>query len=433
MLNYKDLLKEANELGIKDLQLIVDKKEELALVYSNGELESNTISDVNSMTVSAIVNNKKASYVLEDLEASPKYVIKALYENASKITSPEEFMFYEGSKEYPNIESKVSDFHDVSITEKIALLEKCEKELKNREARIVQIPMLEYDEEVTIKEIYNSKGLNVSKKNEYCVLVLECVAFDGKAPQVGFNVEVKNNFKDLDIEKCISETIKKATSKFGAEPIESGDYQVIIENGAMANLLGAFSGMFTGESHLKKISLLQNKLGEKVFSEKITICDEPLKEDAIVREPFDNEGVACFNKVLVDKGVFKMMLHDLKTAKVFNTTSTGSSFGPCNLYIKPGEKTKEELIKSIDKGLILDNFDGLHAGLNAISGDMSLKTSGFYIENGEITKPVTLIVATGNFKDMLNDVCEVASDLKLDFRGVGSPSIKFNKLSISGK
>ena len=436
MIDLEKLFSLAEEQNLEALQVIENREEGLALTWFEGKLEKNEISDVSGLTVSGIVNGKRSVYTIENMDMPEADVIRAIYESASHMTGSEVFEIFEGSESYPEIAERTSDFHEIPLSKKIGLLAEVEKKIRAKEPRVAQIPGIEYEESVKFTRIINSRGLDIQKKNEYCVLDAELVASDGKAAQVGFEVEFKNNFNDFDVDGMVDKAIRMAVDMFDAEPVPTGEYPVIIENKAMISLLSSFSGMFSGETHLKKISPIQGKLGQKVFSDLITIHDMPLKEDAVLRQPFDEEGVACRNKTVVDKGVFTTMLHNLKTAKAFDTVSTGSAFGGapsgCNLFIEAGERSKEELIASIGKGLLLTNFDGLHAGLNAISGDMSLKTCGFYIEGGKIVKPVTLIIMAGNFVKMMNDVEAVGSDLEMSYRGIGAPSVKFRSVSISG-
>ena len=81
----------------------------------------------------------------------------------------------------------------------------------------------------------------------------------------------------------------------------------------------------------------------------------------------------------------------------------------------------------------MTSLEGLHSGVNPISGDFSLKTSGFLIKKGQIERAVTLIVAAGNFLQLMNKVEEVGSDLELSYQGIGAPSIKFKGIAISGE
>lgn len=437
MLSFDALMGPARAKGLEGLQLVTDTQEELSLVYFNGHLEKNETSRVTSMQVTALLNGQKASCTVEDEDASPEEIIDALYENVSVMNNDEKTDLFAGSEAYPAIEKSAHDYRGMSLQDKIALLADIEKKIRERESRVVQIPEIMYEESLSSRSITNSKGLSISKSGDNCVVMFELVASNGKQAQVGFKVEAASQLKDIDVDKLVDEAIYDAVSMFDAESIESGEYPVIIENEAMIQLLRSFSSMFTGEAQLKKISPVQDRLGQKVFSDRITIYDMPLKPDAVRREPFDDEGVACRDKTIVENGVFKAMLHDLKTAAAFGEEPTGNSFGGgirgCNFFIAAGDVTKEDMIASMDRGLLLTGFDGLHAGLNPISGDMSLKTSGYFIENGAIARPVTLIVMAANFIDMMNDVAAVGSDLKLNFMGMGSPSVKFNRVSVSGK
>jgi len=79
-------------------------------------------------------------------------------------------------------------------------------------------------------------------------------------------------------------------------------------------------------------------------------------------------------------------------------------------------------------------LQGLHSGLNPISGDFSLQSSGFYIEDGKISKPTSLIVTSGNFFEMMNDIDKIGNDLELrNESSVNAPSVKFNGLQVSGE
>ena len=220
----------------------------------------------------------------------------------------------------------------------------------------------------------------------------------------------------------------------------------------MSSLLSVFHSMFTGLAAMRKISPFIGKLDQKIMSDKITIIDNPLLEEAINKQPFDDEGVACFKKNVVEKGVFKTFLHNLKTAKLFNTTSTGNGFsGPrgsstsgCNFYIEKGNKSKEELISSLEKGLLITGLDGLHAGVNPISGDFSVKADGFLIENGKITKPVRGCTLVGSGSEVLMNIDMIANNLDTGHgmcgsqsgsipTDVGQPTIRVSEITVGGR
>ena len=84
-------------------------------------------------------------------------------------------------------------------------------------------------------------------------------------------------------------------------------------------------------------------------------------------------------------------------------------------------------------GLVIDELNGLHAGLNSITTDFSLQAAGYVVENGKVVRPVNLITVAGNFLEMMKDVEAIGSDLEDQLSSASAPSILFKSLSISGE
>jgi glycosyltransferase involved in cell wall biosynthesis len=97
------------------------------------------------------------------------------------------------------------------------------------------------------------------------------------------------------------------------------------------------------------------------------------------------------------------------------------------------EKSFDELVASMDQGILVTDVSGLHAGLNPISGAFNVQASGFEIKDGKIDRPVTLFVVSSNFYELLNNIEEIASDLEENFIDVAAPSVKIKSVMISGK
>ena len=382
-----------------------------------------------------------AYFSFEDEDIDLDLVINTLKANATSLNTKEEFEIYAGDATYPEKRTLKGTFLNVSVSEKIDLLKKIEKAVKSKDARIVSVPYCRYNEVVSKVEIVNSKGLNLEKENELCNIIVQAIAKDNNASYSQFDLDISLDYNDLVNSDIVERVTNKLLSKFNAEPVASKTYPVVFENEAMADLFEVFSSFFSGEAAIKKLTPLVGKEGEKIFSEKITIIDDPTMKDAIEYEPFDDEGVACYRKEVVKDGVFQGLLHNLKTAKYFNTKSTGNGFKSganvtvrgVNLYIAKGDATKEELFAGIKEGLYITEVTGLHAGANPITGDFSTQSSGYLIEDGKITRPVTLIVVSGNFFKMMNEIEAIGDDLKIFSSGIGSPSIRFRSLPVSGK
>ena len=135
------------------------------------------------------------------------------------------------------------------------------------------------------------------------------------------------------------------------------------------------------------------------------------------------------------------MLHNRKTAKKDGVETTGHAYkssykgtltvAPSNFYMKPGEKGYEELVHSIDEGILVTQLAGLHSGANPISGDFSVAANGFYIKNGKIKTPLKQMTIAGNFYELLKNMEQVGADLTFSLGKIGSPSIIVHRLPVT--
>ena len=259
----------------------------------------------------------------------------------------------------------------------------------------------------------------------------------------GFGYVVAKSLDEVDVEKIAKQGIDEALAKVNAKCVESGSYPIVINNEAMVSLLSTFAGIFSADAAQKGLSLLKDKEGEVIASLNVNLVDDPHLEDGLATVGFDDEGVATKKKYLIKDGKLETLLHNLKTAYKAGVKSTGNGFkgsyaspisvSPTNFYIEPGNKDFNEIISSIDKGLVICDFAGLHSGANSITGDFSLAAKGFYIENGKKTFPVEQITVAGNFFSLLKNIEEVGSDLIFPMSSVGSPCVKVNGLSVAGE
>ena len=189
------------------------------------------------------------------------------------------------------------------------------------------------------------------------------------------------------------------------------------------------------------IVLTFNTLTSKSFSTALAISTFVPLSNNIFYTYFDDEGVAKTNKTIIDKGVLKTYLYNLETANkdgvetTGNASNRGNKIGVSftNLYLKPGKKSEEELFAKIGNGLYITGVSGLHAGLNAQSGNFSLEAEGFLIKDGKLDKPVSLITVAGNLMTLFKDIKEVANNSELLSSGTTTASVYVKSLAISGK
>jgi PmbA protein len=213
----------------------------------------------------------------------------------------------------------------------------------------------------------------------------------------------------------------------------------------MASILSAFSSIFSAKNAQNGLSLLAGKEGQVIASECITISDDPFRKGYALQTHFDAEGVATYRKNVVENGVFKTLLYNLATAKKagVETTANASKAGyagsveisPYCLCIEGSDITEEKLFELADNGVFVTELKGLHAGINAVTGDFSLESAGYVIENGKKGRPIKSFTIAGNFFDLLKNIEAVANDVRIGiggFTAFGSPSVLIKSISIAG-
>lgn len=435
-MNYKKMIEIAKEIGIEEIEIIVKKTESKEIELFDRNVDKNVTSSLERCSIRGAYNGKLANVATENLsDASCREVLELLKDNCMSITSDEPYVIYEGSKRYPKIKRDAKDFSLVSSKTKLDDLYRLNDLVKELDNRITNINV-SYSEEKETTRLINSKGLDLKKSFSFGFMVADVVMKDEEDVRDEFGYQLKLDYNDFNVEELAKEIVTRLQKKLHPVQIESKNYPVILENKMVISLLNAFTSMFSSEAALRNMTLLKGKEGQKIASDLITLVDDPLYEKGVFQHSFDNQGVACYKKSLIEKGVFQTLLYDLKTAKMFNTKPTGNSFGgisPTNLCLECGSTSLEDMASTIKDGLLITSLQGLHAGLNPVSGDFSAQASGFRIEQGKITYPVSLIVVSGNFLKLLQDVIIVGNDEFISYNGVSAPSIKIRELSVSGK
>ncbi len=434
---YKKWIELGLSKGLSDIEVFVTREKSLQLKVYQQKLEDHTISDVESIRIRGVYEGKLASVSFEHTnDETAEYMIEQLIENVKALTVSEPAIIYEGSDNYPEVEPSDFDFSQVPVTDKINMLKEIEAGiLKSPLAKTVQ--QTGYVESVNTTTIVNSKGLNLSRNANYAYIFAGGVFEKDDDIKTEFYVNIGKDFETFDAQEVINEVVSSGEKKVGGTSVPTKRYPTVLSNKIFSQMLGMFSSTFNGQSALRNLTKLKDKVGEQVLGKNISIIDDPLSKEAPFQMPFDDEGVACHTRYVFKDGVFEGFLHNLKTAKMFNVEPTGNGFGnginPTNLYLVPGEQSFDELIKPIEEGIYITDISGLHAGANAVSGEFSMQASGYKISNGVIDHPVKMVVASGNFFDMLNHVKGLGNDLKFSISSIGSPSVYLESLAISGE
>ncbi len=383
----------------------------------------------------------KTGYAYTEVFEDPETLVAHAIDNAKAIENTDANPM-QGACEYPEIYKKPNPVVDLSEEEKIELALNMERDTLAYDARVNRMGYCSVDTGVAETHISNTLGLNANSTERYSYVVLAPIMRDGEEEHESYSFKFRPEAADYG--SVIKESVENALMQFNASAVDSGEYRILLRNDAAGDLLSAFSSMFFAERVQKGLSLLTGKLGEPIASPAITILDDPFEADN--PRAFDAEGVPSVLTTVVENGVLKSYLYNLKSALKDGVASTSNAgrmgaagavtTAPSNFYIAKGEKSFDELKAALGNGLIITELSGLHAGLNPISGDFSLIAKGQLVENGEIVRSVDQITVAGNFLALMQGIEAVGSDLRFGPPGggrIGCPSLLINKLVVSGK
>lgn len=294
--------------------------------------------------------------------------------------------------------------------------------------------------------IMNSAGTDVSmRSSEYGIF--------GNIIYPGTGVGIWRAFQSKGFGKMpddlVNEMIElyKKTSRV-LEP-KGGKMKVLFMPGSQITFNWRIESGISSKSVYEKVSPIAEKVGEKIFDEKLTILDDPLNDKFPGARCFDDEGVACKPLTIVENGVLKSFYYDLDYAKKMSAQPTGHGYRTTrwggdrltlkpipalsHMSIKPGKRSFAELVKLIDKGIIIENALGFHSG-NIPNGDYSVGMNpGFYVEKGEIVGRVKDAMVAGNIYETLKNVVDVGDKLYPSPDGAWVPVILCDNVSVATK
>ena len=294
--------------------------------------------------------------------------------------------------------------------------------------------------------IVNTEGTDISGRGSL-YSIYGMVVYPGSASAI------YRFFQDKKFEKMPDDTVSHIVELYNAssEVVEpkGGKMKVMFMPNSMLTLRWRILSGTSSKSIYGKTSPIADKRGEKIFDEKLTIYDDPLNDKYPGARPFDDEGVACKPLTIVENGVLKSFFYDLNYASKLNARPTGNGYRVAQLggdpvttrpapavthmNIRPGSSSFSQLVKSIDRGLIVEGALGAHSG-NIPNGDYSIGVNpGLYIEHGEIVGRVKDAMVAGNIYETLKHVVDIGDTLYPSYGGAWVPAILFDNVSVATK
>jgi TldD protein len=342
--------------------------------------------------------------------------------------------------------------------QKVALLERVEKMARAKDPRVVQVMAGmagEYDV-VMVARADGTLAADVRPLVRVSITVIaeqngrREVGSAGGGGRFGFGY-----FTDALLQQYVDQAVHAALTNLDSRPAPAGEMTVVLGSGWPGILLHEAVGHgLEGDFNRKGSSTFSGRIGERVAAKGVTVLDDGTIADRRGSLNIDDEGHASQKNVLIEDGILKGYIQDAMNARLMKTAPTGNgrreSYAHVpmprmtNTYMLAGDKTPEEIIASIDRGLYASNFGG--GQVDITSGKFVFSASeAYWVEKGKILYPVKGATLIGNGPDAMTRVSMIGNDLALDSGvgtcgkdgqsvpvGVGQPTLRIDGLTVGG-
>ncbi len=419
--------------GAQQSKVIISNSRSNSISVREKKIENLEQSTENGLTIFLYVNNRYSVHSTNRLDNKAelqKFIEEGIAGTAylsedeyRKLPDPDHY--YKGGG--PDLKVYDKGFMDIDPAGKISMAFDAEREALGKDERIVSVTA-NYNDGRNAMVMVTSNGFEGDMENTYYSLGASVSVKQGDArPSEGWYESAL--FHDRLKKEGIGEkALERALKKLGQEKIESANMPMIIENRMAGQSLRPLVQALSGAAIQQKNSFLVDMLGEKVGSDRLTLTDDPFIVSGRGSRLFDNEGLALKERTIFDKGVLKEYYIDTYYGRKLEMEPNSGS--TTNIVLKPGARTLEQMIASLDRAILVTGFNGGNA--NGSTGDFSYGVEGFLVEKGKIVKPVAEMNITGNFLDLYKNLLETGNDVYED-SAWRTPSLLFDNVSFSGK
>jgi PmbA protein len=425
----------------EQIEAYVSRGGETSIRVYEGEVEHFVSAQSQSVGIRVIRDGRTGYAYAGTLDESVLHEVLAEARDNVQFGTPDEFAGLATPDGVPVVKQELwSDALAAFPTEqKIALAKELESLTLAADAR-VRCDDSNYDDGYGETAFATTTGIRAYGRENGCYVSVGTLADDGDETQTGFGFSVGRSPAEFDLPRAAREAADRATRLLGATKPQSKRTTVVLDPYVTAQFLRVLSSSFSGENVQKGRSFFADRMGEAVANPIITLIDDPTNPLAYSATELDGEGLAARRNVLIENGVLKTFLHSSYSARRGNTVSTGNAVRSGGtpgvsclaMQLAPGTATQDELIAAVDDGVLVQMVQGLHSGVNPISGDFSTGASGLVIANGKVGAPVREFTIASTLQKMLLDVVAVGGDVEWLPMSATGVSLVIRDVTVSG-
>ena len=424
-MKYNEFLLIASQNQITNIQIAETSLNDVNINTKNGKLSDYNISSTKEYSIKAEYKGKTVKISTQYLDESIIDLIKIKSEYTD---SNYQDMYltdtsnnnHEKLAELPNQDSIISRLYDA---DSFRTKNKYIKELN-----------LYFEEENKVVRIINSNGVDIATSSHLYELSIELVLKD-KTTISDYKTYIVTDYDALDIEISVNDLYTESVKKLKKDQLETKKYDIVLSKKVSSNILSSIIPMLSSANIRQKTSCLQNKLNKKIFSSKMSIVEDPTNKKYPGYSKFDIEGTKTYKKVIVENGMLKSYLYDIKEAKQQDIESTGNNYGGIdtrNMYILPGELSKEEILRKLNNGLYITDYMGaMSSSIDTNTGNISLQIFGLIVEDGKIKNGFEACIMTTSIFELFSNVEEIGKNIEFSKLSSASPELLIKNISIA--
>ncbi len=331
-----------------------------------------------------------------------------------------------GLAEPDGVSMMTGDLYDerlaaVPTDDKIALAIELDRLVCTLDPRVFGVETVDYADSLSTLIVASTTGVRSISRESSCWLGAYSLAGDDDEVTTGFGFSVGRGIDEVDVEAAARDAVERAVRMLGAGRAPTQRLAVVFDPWVTAQFLSIIAETFAGDAVLKGRSPFADRIGEQVAAEGFTLIDDPTDVRWFGATFSDGEGLATRPTTMIEHGVVRGFLHDSYSGRSMGTSSTGSavrqgysstpSAGSQSVMMLPGSSTPDEILRAVGDGIYIAEVQGLHSGVNPVSGDFSTGIEGIMIRNGELAEPVKEVTIASTLQAMLASVMMVGSDI----------------------
>ena len=438
----QDLLRAARNAGADDADTLVTEADSVEIEVRNGKLEHVERSEGINAGLRVLIGRRQASVSGSDLSGES---LAAMAEQAAAMARAAPEDPYSGL-------AAADQLADCTDASGLALfdpseplgLERLKDMAVDAETAALAVDGVSQTESASAgcgKQavcIAASNGFSGSYSRTGVSVSCSAISGSGTGMEVDYCYESRVFASDLPDSVDIGTTAgERASARAGSSRPPTGSFPVLFDERVSASLIGHLLSAINGTAVTRGSSWLLDAVCSQVLPENMSLTENPHLPRHQSSKPFDAEGLPTAERCIVKNGILQGWILDLATSRKLGLESTANasrgaasapSPGVTNIRLPDGSKSRQELIAEMGTGLIVTSLIG--TTINPTTGDYSRGASGFWVENGAVSGPVSEFTIAGNLRIFLKTM--IAADDSRPFRRFRVPSLLVDGLTVAG-